>query len=313
MRQPSFTQMRYAMGTLVEIRSWGQGSCACRAAAEAAFAQLRRLEGIFSRFQESSQLSRLNRLAAHQPVRVGPELFEVLCTAQEVARRTDGAFDVTSGAWTALWDRAERQGRLPSDRQRSQTLRRIGWRRLCLDPETRQVRFTASGLQIDLGAIAKGYAVDRCVELLQRHGVPQGLVDAGGNFRIFGFDTLQAAGVEDPQDPHRLWGTVELILPAISSSSHAWRHRSIAGEVTSHVLDPRSGEPLKEPAGVTVLADSACLADALSTAVLVLGRDGLHTLHAWQAQGLWIHPNGFEVSPGLAGHVECQESSAVRT
>lgn len=267
MHDVPLTQMRYLMGTLVEIRLWDEPEETGQAACREAFSEMRRLERLFSRFDPESELNRVAREAHRHPVRVSADLLAVLSLARRISESSCGAFDITAGAWTAGMSRKEARAR-------------VGWEKIHLDQAAGAVRLDVPGMVLDLGAIGKGYAVDRAVEILRRAGIRRGLVDAGGNFKIFGFPETQRAGIEDPADPDRLWGTVEMVHPSVSTSGNTYR--------PGHLLDPRTGCPLRTGEGSTVLADSAAVADGLSTALLVLGICGMKLLPEYGAEALLI-------------------------
>lgn len=305
---PVQTQARYVMGTLVEVRCWAEPETALRAAA-AAFAEVRRLQALLSRFEPESELNRLHRQAGEKAVSVSADLFAVLSGAREIAEASGGAFDFTCGAWMELWQEAVRQGRLPTEEETREARQRVGWNHVRLDPSRRAVRLDRPGIRLDLGAAGKGCAVDAAVRILQAEGVSRGLVDAGGNFKIFGFDELQSAGVEDPTDPDSLCATVDMVLPAIASSANSTRFAEIRGRRYGHVLDPRTGWPIEAARGATVLADSAFAADCLSTALMVDGADPDALLGRFHAEGLLIEPGSEDgprcrASKGLAGYFE---------
>lgn len=280
---PPLIQMRYRMGTLMEIRLWDESEEKAQAACREAFVEMRRLERSFSRFDPESELCRVVREADRHPVRVSADLLAVLTLAQRISESSRGAFDITVGAWTTGMSRAEMRTR-------------VGWEKIHLDLSAGTVRLDVPGMILDLGAMGKGYAVDRAVEILQRAGIRRGLVDAGGNFKIFGFSELQSVGIEDPADTDRLWGVVDLVRPSVSTSGNAHRPR--------HLLDPRAGCPTRPGDGATVLADSAAIADGLSTALLVMGIRGMKLLPEYRAEALLIHKGRGWTSHRLSGRVQ---------
>lgn len=280
---PSMTQMRYRMGTLVEIRLWDEPQEKGQAACREAFSEMRRLERSFSRFDPESELCRVVREANQRPVRVSADLLAVLSLARRISESSRGAFDITAGAWAAGADWQEARAR-------------IGWEKIHLDRSAGTVQLEAPGMLLDLGAIGKGYIVDRAVEVLQRLGVRRGLVDAGGNFKTFGFSETQRVGIEDPAHPDRLWGILDLVRSGVSTSGNAHR--------PGHLLDPRTGCPLRFGDGATVLSDSAAAADGLSTALLVLGICGMKLLPEYHAEALLIKKGQGWVSGSLSEHVQ---------
>jgi len=236
---------------------------------------LRELERRFSAFQPDSELSRLNAQADRAPVRVSPELRALLGLAAEAAARSGGAFDVTVGPLMALWGfrQEPKPDRAPDGRQIRAALETVGWRHVVLSNDT--VRFDRPGLRLDLGAAAKGYAVDRCCETLSAAGYSNALVNLGGNLRALG---AAAPGrpwclaVRHPMEPGRSIGTLELAGgQAVATSGDYERFVVIQGKRYAHIMDPRTGIPVRGMAGVTVVATTAAEADILSTTLFVLG------------------------------------------
>jgi len=311
-------EARYLMGTLVEIRLWaGQGE-QTHEACKAAFAEIGRLQRLLSRFETTSELSRVNREAVDYPVQVSREFIEVVTVAQEVSRISGGAFDVTCGPWVSLWDEMAQEQRFPTCRQWRERKAKVGWEHIRMNPSEQTIQFGRPGVSLDLGAAGKGYAVDRAVAILQGFGIRSGLVDAGGNFKIFGFTELLSAGIEDPLHPDRLLATVDLIHPAIASSSQGRRFHKVQGVPYGHVVDPRTGWPTHACVGSTILAESALLADCVSTALLVLGPQGGKLIEILPVEGLFLKPLPFLqeelilwVSKGLQDHLCIAKSSEV--
>lgn len=286
MTPPLVTQMRYRMGTLFEIRLWSDSKEQARHAMEAAFEEIRQIEQRFSRFDPASETSFVNRHAAREPVRVSETFMDLTLLSMELSRKNDGAFDITAGAWNQLWQRAFERQRLPERSEQEEAGACVGWQQVETDLSKRIIRFHRPGLTLDFGGIGKGYALDRAVEQLQRQGIPRGWVDAGGNFKVFGFEEMPSFGIEHPLTPDRLWAVADLVRPAVASSSNRLRTLLILGKHYGHIVNPRSGWPLTADSGTTVLAESAALADACSTALLVLGPEGLTRLTTLQAEGL---------------------------
>src|SRR5262245_57452191 len=172
------------MGTLFRIVCYAGEVNIARLAANAAFSRIAELDDIMSDYSPTSELTRLSQLAGGPPQEVSPDLFYVLCKAQQMARMTDGAFDVTVGPIVSLWRRARRQHELPNSDRLTQALGRIGFRKLQLDEATHSVQLSESGMVLDLGGIAKGYAVDEALKVLVRSGMSSSLVAAGGDIAV---------------------------------------------------------------------------------------------------------------------------------
>jgi len=244
------------------------------AAAEAA---LRNVESRMSVHLDFSELSRLNAAEAGVPVELSAGTRDVLRLAGEVSLETDGAFDVTCRPVLELWKRAAGEGRVPTEEELAEARGRVGWHLLELR-ETGAAKRRA-GVSVDLGGIAKGYAVDRAVDAMLAAGCAGGLVDAGGDIRCFG----RAAGedgrwriaVRDPFEPDRTFATIALDEGAVCTSGNYRRFTTIQGKRYSHIVDPRTGRPAEAAPSVTVVAPQAAVADAWATALSVLGEKGL--------------------------------------
>lgn len=268
---------RPAMGTSFRIVLFARDGARADAAAEAAFARIEQLEETLSDWSPSSELSRLSRSSLPVrgpagPVPVGADLFAVLAEAQRMAERTEGAFDVTVGPYVRLWRRSFRQLELPQAERLDRAASSVGRQHLRLDPRARSAELLAADMRLDLGGIAKGYAVDQALRVLEDAGVARALVDGGGDV---------AAG--EPPPGRAGWRValrtgapaaataIELARGAAASSGDAFRFATIDGVRYSHIVDPRSGWALRTPIAATVLAADGMTADALASALCVLG------------------------------------------
>jgi thiamine biosynthesis lipoprotein len=227
------------------------------------------LEAQLSVFRPESEISRINRTAAQQPVEVEPRLFALVEQALAVSAQTAGAYDVTAGPLWEAWGFARREGAVPAPEQLAEARQRVGAQWVELDHQRRTVHFRQPGVQLNLGSIGKGYAVDRCAERLAADGIDE--------FRIHGGQSSVLArgqwtvGVRDPLRPDRRLGELRLVDQALGTSGaqfQSFRHR---GRRYGHILDPRTGWPAEGVLSATVLASTAALADALSTAFYVMG------------------------------------------
>jgi FAD:protein FMN transferase len=242
------------------------------------------LEGQISYFQPTSEISRINHLAAHQPVEVESQLFDLLRLTTKLNEETRGAYDITSTPLWEAWGFARRAGSIPSDAQLADAMSLVGGHLVELEPSRRTVRFKRAGVRINLASIGKGFALDVCAERLQATGMNDFLLH-GGQSSVLAKgsplaaptegDKLQAPpweiGIRDPLHPDRRVGIVRLRQRALGTSGsqfQSFRHR---GHRYGHILDPRSGRPAEGILSTTVLAPTAALADALSTAFYVMG------------------------------------------
>jgi thiamine biosynthesis lipoprotein len=241
---------------------------------EAALPQVQLVERLMSTFRAESDVSRLNQSGAQEPVTVSQHTLRVLRKAVEVSGLTDGAFDVTYAPLRTLWRRAQREGRMPSPDAVSRTLQAVGWSQLTFDGD--RVGFAVEGMEVDLGGIAKGYAIDLAADGLQGAGAAGGIVDIGGDLRLFGAPEpgrKWRVKVREPPGVDRDW---VLVLPAcaVATSGDYARWFRIGEQRLSHILDPRTGRPVAGVSSATVTAPDAVTADALATAMSVIGPDG---------------------------------------
>lgn len=288
------TQIRYVMGTLWTIEAKGP---AVERAVERAFDEVRRLDALWSTYKPDSELSRVNRKAGAGWVQVSVETFAMLERALGYAKRSAGAFDPTVGPLIEAWGFKHLDYRVPESPVLESARARIGYGRVELDA-ARGVRFSRPGMSLDLGAIAKGTAVDRALERLRREGIVGGRVDAGGNQGVFGRPEqgdVWLFGVKHPREEEGVLGVVGLTQGAVSTSGDAERGFWKDGVRYGHILDPRTGQPASGVLSVTVVAPTAEAADAWSTALYVLGREaGLAFLAREHpdARALYVEPGG---------------------
>ena len=264
----------------------------------------RRVKAIAAALSDYHDASELNRLAdsytVGEPVEVSDDLFRVLAKAKEVSEASGGAFDVTVGPLVRRWRRVRRQKTLPTEGERSELLNRVGWGAVELDAEARTVTFTKPGVRLDLGAVAKGYAADEALKVLAEAGISRALIDAGGDVRA-GDPPPGRVGwsvrVEDPADPTgQLPAILTLKRGAVATSGDRYKGVEIGGVRYSHILDPRTGLGLTNGITATVSAGDAMTADALASAVCVLGADdGLALLERTDgAEGRVVTADGEE-------------------
>lgn len=241
-------------------------------AARDALAEADRLEALLTVFRETSELTMLNRRAREAPVTVGAELFEVLEAAQAIHRATDGAFDITSTPLSRCWGFLRRQGQLPTAEDIACARRAVGMDGVVLDSLTRTVRFERAGLELNLGSIGKGFALDRMATELGHRGVTHALLSAGHS-------SVLAIGRRGPSWPIDLRSTqhtdvlarLRLRAGALGTSGAGEQFVVVDGVRYGHVIDPRTGWPASGVLSASVITSRAARADALSTAFLVGG------------------------------------------
>jgi len=259
------------MGTNIEVELWHDDAFKAREAVGAVMDEMHRVDRMMSPFLETSALAKLNREAAARPVRVPRELFDLVERSLTFSSLTQGAFDITFASVGYLYD--FRQRIRPSNAQIQQLLGAMNFRHLVLDGSDRTIHFARAGVRIDLGGIAKGYAVDRSIALLRDLGVQRAIVTAGGDSRIMG-DRLGRPwmiGVRDPRDAADMVAVLPARDEAISTSGDYERYFEQDGIRYHHIITPSSGTPAAGMRSVTVIGPDATTTDALSTSIFVLG------------------------------------------
>jgi thiamine biosynthesis lipoprotein len=263
------------MGTLVRIKVFAADQQQARQAFRAAFDRIAQLDSILSDYQPESELNRLCRAAAGQPVPVSEDLLRVLAASQDLAAQTGGAFDVTLGPVIRLWRQAQKDNRLPDSASLREASARCGYAKLHLDPQRLAVTLEAPGMQLDLGGIAKGYAADAALETLRERGVRSALVAISGDI-VCGDPPPGKQGWRIAADPLPEPGAtfaslLELSNAAISTSGDTEQHLDANGVRYSHIVDPSTGQGIASGIGVSIVARHGMEADGLATAVSLLG------------------------------------------
>ncbi len=260
------------MGTRFQITLYATDEATANRAAKAAFARIAELDAIMSDYRPTSELMQLCSKAGGDPVKVSDDLFTVLQKADEVSRKSDGAFDVTVGPVVRLWRIARRTQQLPDKEALAKALALVGYQNVKLDANARTVQLLKPGMQLDLGGIAKGYAADCAIAVLKKHGISSALVAAGGDIAVSdpppGEDgwKIGIQPVEGGQ-PRR-----QLLLKnaAVSTSGDFEQYVIINGKRYSHIVDPRTGLGLVGRMSVTVVAPNGLTSDPMTKTVCVL-------------------------------------------
>lgn len=236
------------------------------------------LEQQMSVFRPDSEIQQINQQAAHQPVEVEPRLFALLQLADQVHQQTEGAFDLTATPLWELWGFAQRQARIPTEAELAEARQRVGWHYVLLNPTNRTIQLTQPGVRLNLGSIGKGYAVDRCAEVLVEAGIEDFLIH-GGQSSVLAHGRRWDAphcqgwplGLRHPLRTNRRLGELDLKDRALGTSGSGVQFFRYQGRRLGHILDPRTGQPGEGVLSVTVLAPNAAEADALATALFVIG------------------------------------------
>ena len=279
--QARVSQTQRRMGVPWTITVHADSVTAGREAISAGFAEVARLERILSDYDPESELSRLSAQApTAAPKPVSDDLWRVLARAVEIRDASGGGFDPTVGPLTSLWRQARRSGRLPLPGKLAAAREAVGPQALRLVPDGHGVVLTRPAMRLDLGGIGMGYAVDRAVEVLNRHGMLAAMVDASGDIAVtaappgtagwrIAVAPLRPAG--SGTAPHDTGEHLILTHAAVTTSGDAFQAVEIDGQRYSHIVDPRTGVGVPGPAAVTVIAPDCTTADAMATAASVLG------------------------------------------
>ncbi|MBN1125351.1 MAG: FAD:protein FMN transferase [Sedimentisphaerales bacterium] len=244
---------------------------------DAALQECIRVDGLMSDYKSESELSVVNRSAFEKPVAVSEELYQLIETSLDYSKRTDGAFDITIGPLVDLWRKAGNMQQQPSEEELATARARVGFDKLVLDPARKTVAFAVEGMRLDLGGIAKGYAIDRAVQVMREAGIPGGLVDIGGDVRCFGTPPPGkkhwTIGLQDPQNEEDILLKLGLNDMAVATSGNYRRFVLVGQQKHSHIINPSTRDSAAGLSSVTILAPKAVDADALATAVTVLGME----------------------------------------
>lgn len=273
-REPSYQRTRTLMGTIMSIRVVGVPQSKAAPAVDAAFARIAALEDVLSEWRPDSEVSRINAAAGGAPVKVGPDTLAVVKAGIAVSAWSEGAFDLSWAALRGLYLFQPGQERVPSAGEIQEGLKLIDYRNIVLDEKASTVSLRRAGMKIGTGGIAKGYALDRAGAVLKLAGCE--------NFMVFGGGQVQVSGTNDGrpwrigiQHPRRedYFAFLESTGGSISTSGD-YEHAFVRdGRRWHHIIDTKTGFPVDHTASVTVVAPSGLYADALSTAVFVLGAD----------------------------------------
>ncbi|MCX6902997.1 MAG: FAD:protein FMN transferase [Verrucomicrobia bacterium] len=281
---------RQAMATRFEMVLHGDNPVALRAAAEEALEEVERIEARISLYRTTSEVARVNARAHQEPVKVSPPVFRLLEQAQQLARETGGAFDITIAPLMRCWGLSRGSGRIPSAEELCQARACVGMDLVCLDSDRGTVRFKREGVMLDLGAMGKGYAVEQAVGLLREAGIASAFIHGGtSSIYAMGRPPDQEAwkvALEVPAATAAAGADIELSQPRTPVAVVALRDDSLSlsaiwgksfvveGKTYGHILDPRTGLPADQAIMAAVVLPSATETDALSTALLVLGKAG---------------------------------------
>ena len=261
------------MGTKWHIALYAEDASAANTALKLAWKEIREIDQCLSNYSADSELNQFCKAAPQENFTlVSEHLASVLRAASDISRKSDGYFDVTIGPLANLWRRARATHRMPKPHRLQVARRNVGWQFIEFGKDFRQVRITRPDVKIDLGGIAKGYAVDRAIAILKSHGISSALVNGGGDLRAFGRTPeaegwiVEVAGIEKDA-PRR---SFLLSNAALATSGDAWQYIEVDGKRYSHLIDPKTGVGATRRMSVSVYAPTCMHADALASALSVM-------------------------------------------
>ena len=296
-----------AMGTVIEITLVGDNEEAANKAALRAFQEVKRIEQLMSPWIESADVFRINQSSGKERVKISNETLEVIKKAQEISELSDGRFDITVGPLAELWRKAREKKIPPSAEEVKEKLGLVNFKNIEMDREGK-VFLKKKGMAVDLGGIAKGYAVDRAFELLKSLGYKDLIVNAGGDLRVGGLKNNQpwSIGIQHPRESQNFLARISISDMAVATSGDYERFFIYEGRRYHHIFNPKDGFPTDDCQSVTVLCKEGMMADALATAVFVLGPEKGYAL-CQKLEGvdcLIMDKEGKIIfSPGLKGRI----------
>ncbi len=268
------------MGTFVHVVAVAEDSGTAKKCVRVALEEIHKVDDLMSDYKSDSEISRVNREAGDRAVQVSKSTYEVLQRSVEFSEMTGGAFDITVGPLVALFRKAKDNKVAPSEEQIALARSKVGFEKLKLDNENKTVQFSENGMLLDLGGIAKGYAIDKAIEAAQHCGAIGAMVDIGGDVRCFGLPPEGKdhwlIGLQDPNSAIEGIGGGELQLvlkvtnAAVATSGDYQQFVFIEGKRYSHIMDRRTGTSAEGFSSVTIISDNATDADALATSVSVM-------------------------------------------
>ncbi len=293
-QSPFVHKKKYVMGTVFEIVAYGESPEQASYAIDQAFREIVRLDDVMSDYKADSALSHLNHSSHSSPQSVPPDLYRIIGEALQYSRLSGGKFDVTVGPLVNLWKAAIRGGPTPSSADEEEVRACVGYQKVELLPPDR-VQFNSPCVQIDLGAIGKGYALDRAAEVLRSRGISGALLDAGGSTIVaMGAPPGQAGWLVHLRDPSNKVDPQVVLSDSSVSTSEQTPPSLLEPESPGHIIDPDKGVPVRTSFAVSAVANTGTASDALSTTLLLMGPEEGKELIKKVAgvAAIWVSPDG---------------------
>ena len=272
------------MGSRFELIAVTSDSALASEAIARGYREIDRIEQLISSWRPDSETSSINSSAGVKPVKVSRELYDLIYRCIKVSKLTQGAYDISFAGIGSLWQfDGQTVSDLPDSNQVASAVTRVNYQNIILDPQQGTVFLKHPGMRIGFGSVGKGYAANRAMEVMKENGIRSGLVDAGGDIITWGPDKKRKAwsmGIADPNQPSRMMAWLSLQDMALVTSGDYEKYFYHQGRRYGHILDPRTGYPVTGIKSVSILCPDAELADALATAVFVLGKvEGLQLIN----------------------------------
>lgn len=264
------------MGSAFEITVVGDDANQANKHIDAAVAEIKRIENLISSWDKDSETSAINRNAGLKAIRVKKELFQLIERAKGISKLTDGAFDISYAAVDGIWKFDGSMKQMPSAKEIKSTVAMVGAKHIELDAKNSAVFLKKKGMKIGFGAIGKGYAADKAKALLQEQGVTAGIINASGDMSAWGSKPSGEpwrVAISNPMNKNKVFALMPLQNRAVVTSGDYEKYVRFNGVRYAHIIDPRTGYPATGLISVTVFAPKAELADALATAVFVMGKE----------------------------------------
>lgn len=267
MNRELYNEKKFLLGTVVEVVS------PYKEASGIVFQEIERVEKVFSLYRDDSFVGNLNKTGF---LNTNFEVFSLIKKAGIFYGITDGRFDITVAPLAIIWKDALKENKIPSEGEIKSALELVGFDKISLDNESKNIKLMKKGMQVDFGAFAKGYAVDCAIKELKEKGIDSAIINAGGDIYCLGTKSSQAwkVGLQHPRDKNKLLTNLELKDSAVATSGDYEQFVEIDGKRYSHIIDPKTGYPVENDIiSVTVVAGDTLTADAVATCIFLLGKD----------------------------------------
>ncbi|HWR38798.1 MAG TPA: FAD:protein FMN transferase [Patescibacteria group bacterium] len=303
-----YKETQFLMDTIIEITAYGPNA---EPAVKAAFDEFKRIQIVSDRYNPDSQVSKINQMAGLAPVVVDPDIIKMVNDSIDVSQKTDGAFDISIGALTELWGVGHKGDYVPTPEEIQSILPLVDYRLIQVDPLARTIFLPKPGMRLDLGGVAKDYAMTKATHVLKQHGIKSALLNAGGDIQVIGTKpdtTAWRIGIQDPRNSDNIAAKISLRpWNTLQTSGDYQRFFIKDGTRYAHIIDPKTGKQPTEIASVTLVYQDTDQYDVASSGFLVLGLEkGMAALQNFPGvEAVFITTEGKIItSPGLQGTVE---------